>query len=579
MSQPIGFGPPIVNGIPLLPYSNATKVGGPFALWNDDATALLKPDGSTVSIGGAVAYVTDVMAYGATGDGTTDDGVAVQDAIDAVSEAGGGTLYFPPGVYAIGATVKVPSGVRLLGSGSGRSVLYALASLPTTSPMLKNESGDTGFDVFADSDIVLQDLTFDGGGRTFNAWDQGTNPPTYGGLSAGASRGHLVRMYSVERFRSVNCEYRNHRSNAALVCAGGKDQLIAGNWFHDNGKIDDVSPCLFVSPSFPNSTPNYNCVVTGNVFEHCDRMAARFEVQGGTFAHNMCRDLGEGGIHIENGGICTVTGNVFRDLRVTDIVGNGIEIESDDEDNDGMIAITGNVFENIGTRGVALNGSQSVTVTGNVFRNCGQASVYPTPNGPLNYAAGRSAGDPMEAHKRCALNVHTADTYQSRHVIVANNVIVETGTAMQYGIAFTVTGTPAMQFEYVEVRDNIIQGAAVAEYYDPTTVSVGDGVFIPKSSVAQKVRSTAASPTLDNGDATVLVNASGGNKTITLPLAASYGAGYTARVHIYRIDASGNTVTIQRQSTDTLNGGTSETLAAGTGKTYIGDGVSAWYSF
>jgi hypothetical protein len=48
---------------------------------------------------------------------------------------------------------------------------------------------------------------------------------------------------------------------------------------------------------------------------------------------------------------------------------------------------------------------------------------------------------------------------------------------------------------------------------------------------------------------------------------------------IYRVDASGNTVTIQRQSADTLNGGTSETLAANTGKIYVCDQVSAWYSF
>lgn len=107
---------------------------------------------------------------------------------------------------------------------------------------------------------------------------------------------------------------------------------------------------------------------------------------------------------------------------------------------------------------------------------------------------------------------------------------------------------------------------------------IGDGC-ITALSVAQRVRNVAGSLTLSNSDATVLIDASGGNRVITLPLAASYGAGYTGRLHIYRIDASGNTVTVSRQSSDTLNGGTSETLSVGTGKVYVSNGISAWYSF
>lgn len=40
------------------------------------------------------AYI-NVMDYGATGDGTTNDTVAVQAALDAAT--GGGVVYFPPG--------------------------------------------------------------------------------------------------------------------------------------------------------------------------------------------------------------------------------------------------------------------------------------------------------------------------------------------------------------------------------------------------------------------------------------------------------------------------------------------------
>lgn len=48
----------------------------------------------------------DVTAYGATGDGLTDDTVAIQDAIDAAAAAGGGVVYFPAGVYVVGGALQ-----------------------------------------------------------------------------------------------------------------------------------------------------------------------------------------------------------------------------------------------------------------------------------------------------------------------------------------------------------------------------------------------------------------------------------------------------------------------------------------
>lgn len=47
----------------------------------------------------------NVQLYGATGDGVADDTAAIQDAIDAALEAGGGVVYFPRGVYKITAAL------------------------------------------------------------------------------------------------------------------------------------------------------------------------------------------------------------------------------------------------------------------------------------------------------------------------------------------------------------------------------------------------------------------------------------------------------------------------------------------
>lgn len=64
-------------------------------------------------IDGAVANILD---YGAIGDGVTDSTSAIQNAIDAVNTAGGGTVYAPVGVYKVtGVTLK--NRVKLVGDG------------------------------------------------------------------------------------------------------------------------------------------------------------------------------------------------------------------------------------------------------------------------------------------------------------------------------------------------------------------------------------------------------------------------------------------------------------------------------
>jgi hypothetical protein len=414
----------------------------------------------------SLGYTVLVTGFGAVGDGTTNDAASIQDAIDYVSDAGGGTVAFPPGTYGIGTTVTLPSNVRLLGAGVGQSTLKSLSALAITSPMLKNATGDTGFGVRVDTGITLEHLTFDGSGRTYPAWDQNTNPPTYGGLSQSNSRGHLVRFYSAINTRVLACEFKSHQSLVLVMC-GGLNELVQGCTFSGNGKVDDISPCIYGNYSFPNSTPAVGFRVVGNSFYNCNRGGVRFAVGSGAIVGNTFDTLKEYGIHVDSGSDVTISGNTFKTITISDIVANGIEIENASA---GRIVIDGNIFNACGLRAISAVGMVDFAITNNIIFECGGSANYPALNGPLNYAEGRAANDPVDDVRRSAINLVTGDAYQVKQGVIEGNVIRNVSAGMPYGILFGKTGTPTLKFQDVICRSNVITGPTLGKYYFAASV-------------------------------------------------------------------------------------------------------------
>jgi polygalacturonase len=82
-----------------LKMAGLTMAGGATTLLNPSgAIALPQPAASPATSAKSVYY--DVRAYGAKGDGTSIDTPAINAAIDAAANTGGGTVVFPAGVYA-----------------------------------------------------------------------------------------------------------------------------------------------------------------------------------------------------------------------------------------------------------------------------------------------------------------------------------------------------------------------------------------------------------------------------------------------------------------------------------------------
>lgn len=111
--------------------SYPTTAGAIFDLWKTSAGALdfnvlvggvsKTLQSALAGLGGIFFNVKDA-AYGAVGDGTTDDTTAIQGAVTAAA-VNGGVVYFPAGTYRVTTTITVGAKVSLMGVGPGGSYL------------------------------------------------------------------------------------------------------------------------------------------------------------------------------------------------------------------------------------------------------------------------------------------------------------------------------------------------------------------------------------------------------------------------------------------------------------------------
>lgn len=116
-------------------------------------------------------YVTE---YGATGDGVTDDTAAIQDAIDACEAAGGGTVYFPEGVYVVNGALQDT------GRSNAQLLLPRVAVDAVTEPLsirllgpfrpVSQPSVVGAGAVLPDRGAIIQGTLATGGGSLMGAW-------------------------------------------------------------------------------------------------------------------------------------------------------------------------------------------------------------------------------------------------------------------------------------------------------------------------------------------------------------------------------------------------------------------------
>lgn len=197
------------SGPPATGTSKPTTLASVLDLWktvNGSIDWKIDVAGSSKSIKDAVAGLAGIFfnvkdpAYGAKGDGATDDAAAIQAAIDAAQAAGGGIVFFPAGTYRITVALTWKEGVWLLGAGPGNSII---------------KQASTGINVF--------DVLAAGGAKSTADVMQGLTI----GATAATSVAVIDAAAATSRTIEIrNCEIGDPQTNSYLIDhAGGTCRL------------------------------------------------------------------------------------------------------------------------------------------------------------------------------------------------------------------------------------------------------------------------------------------------------------------------------------------------------------------
>ena len=277
--------------------------------------------------------------FGATGNGTTDDSTAIQNAINAAANK---RLYFPPGTYNCGtASFSITSPIEIMGIG-GPASCQLLRSSNAVSTSLFYASGVTG--------VVIRDL-----------WCNYTNAATVVNVNHAAIQAYNCNNVLIENVwvtgvwyvgieintctkTIVNkCEVRGAYNRAIYAYQGCKDIIFSDNQIDGaiyGGSTKTTTYCIQINPA-GTGTIN-NIVVSGNT------------IRNGTY-HGISAAEYTYGI--------TISGNSISDIGSF----YGILIEKANGTSGQQAVIIGNTVSLCGSYGIYLSESFYVSCVGNLL--------------------------------------------------------------------------------------------------------------------------------------------------------------------------------------------------------------------
>ncbi|MFE0762630.1 right-handed parallel beta-helix repeat-containing protein [Streptomyces smyrnaeus] len=361
--------------------------------------------------------------YGATGDGTTDDAPALQAALDAARDAGGGWIIVPPGTYRCATLpLRIYRRTRLTLAQGATLLRGAPETFLLNGDASQAHGGYTGHG----------DLIIEGGVWDMRATDAPTDPDMC--ISIGHARNvvirdleirdvggyHAIELNSTKHATVANCSFRGYLdtggrafSEAVQIDLAGRASLFGGFGPYDSTPTEDVvmRDC-YVGPSgtagtvpWPSGIGSHSATwgrwhrrirVADNTFEQCSQYAVKPYIwEESTIIGNNFKQCG-GGVWartldssktadrtdadgVDRGSSQPSTGLVIADNVFTDggSYSEPVYVQGEETGRWYGLTVTGNTIAGSGgsENGVRLEYVSRYAVTGNVLSSIGNTGI------------------------------------------------------------------------------------------------------------------------------------------------------------------------------------------------------------
>lgn len=423
----------------------------------------------------------NVKEYGAVGDGTADDTIAIKNAIAYIKTKNGGELYFPVGTYLISSSLLLPSNITLRGENPETTVIKIKPNPTFNGPnfggsqkIITNElAASSPFN----SNIRLLNIGFNGNG---SLQGMGTNI-AFGGVTN-------LSIENCHFFGFGNATYYNQ----GLVIFGGSNLYINNCQFFDcsgdgfavaEGTVDaNITNCLSRNNgdyglAVTNTCKNIN--ITNNIFKDNAILGLGIdECDTVTISNNICNGNTQYGIRVVRFSPNFSFPHIHYTITDNIMIGNGIACALELCSH---TILTGNLMEQTnGGRALSIWNLQNFVVANNIIRSVTHSSdeaIFMTAQTDHSNGNGIINGNYIDNFTYGVRELNQGGTMLKS--IVNNNMIVNTNAILQ------LINSTAENNDYQTIKGTFTWNPAAVETNGKITASftvtgarLGDAVLI-----------------------------------------------------------------------------------------------------
>jgi hypothetical protein len=428
--------------------------------------------------------------------GEVNSATKIQNALNAATAAGGGTVYIPTGTYNLGSRLEIYTGTTLL--LSQKAVMFRNHN----SNMIINGLGGTSYSGYGgQSDIKIIGGIWECRGTAFPSTPamgisigHGSNIIIQDLTVSNVGGYHAIEINSSKNVRISNCRFVGYKdtgsrgyseaiqidlakSSAVFGAFGAYDNtpctdvVVENCYFGPSGTAGTTSwPTGIGSHSYTSGVKHTNIKMIGNTFDSMTEYAIRLDVtyDDTIISNNIIKNCFAGiGAGFDQADRLT-SAQQCKNLIIT---GNQIEGSGSTSGHNGIyivnydgVTVNSNHVKNFGVEGISFKTVVDGTISDNRIENIGNDGIDIRTNSSAIMASGNVIKDVSQSANNTHRFIYVSDT-TTNSSIIANRGFKENTNVALYGIQITNTCSGMRAF------GNFIGVAATTAYQDNSGAS------------------------------------------------------------------------------------------------------------